>query len=31
LDILGINKMSMYPGIDGVVEKIKEECIAGST
>ncbi len=26
LGILGINKMSIYPGIDGVVEKIKEEC-----
>ena len=26
LGILGVNKMSIYPGIDGVVEKIKEEC-----
>lgn len=26
LGFLGINKMSIYPGIDGVVEKIKEEC-----
>ncbi len=26
LSILGINKMTMYPGIEGVVEKVKEEC-----
>ncbi|MCW8834047.1 MAG: FRG domain-containing protein [Colwellia sp.] len=26
LSILGINKMSIYPGIEGIVEKIKEEC-----
>lgn len=26
LGILGINKMSVYPGIEGVIEKIKEEC-----
>ena len=25
LSLLGINKMSVYPGIDGVIEKIKEE------
>lgn len=27
LSILGISKMTIYPGIEGVVEKIKEECI----
>jgi len=27
LNILGINKMSVYPGIEGIVEKIKEELI----
>lgn len=25
LSVLGINKMTVYPGIDGVIEKIKEE------
>lgn len=26
LNILGINKMTIFPGIEGVIEKIKDEC-----
>ncbi len=26
LSVLGVNKMSIYPGVEGIVEKVKEEC-----